>query len=198
MRLFLATFLNPANQAFYHRLDRELVKRHGNVLRAIPADSAHITYAFISELHETVVGDLATAISETTRTWQAFEVELGSPQVVRSAGKPRLVCADLVRGATEVTRLTANLSATARTISPGLRASRAPHVTLARFRTARDPQRRPSRLELTFARRKQSGPGDGGSDCRECADAERSRLHQDGRDAARRRWVDGVMTDARP
>ena len=134
MRLFLATFLNPTNQAFYHRLDRDLVKRHGNVLRAIPADSAHITYAFISELHETVVGDLATAISETTRTWQAFDVELGPPQVVRSVGKPRLVCADLVRGATEVTRLTADLSATARTISPGLRASRAPHVTLARFR----------------------------------------------------------------
>jgi len=134
MRLFLGTFLNPANQAFCHRLDRELVKHHGNVLRAIPADSAHITYAFISELHETLVGDLVTAISETTRRWQAFEVELGSPQVVRSAGMPRLVCADLVRGATEVSRLTADLSTTARTISPDLRVSRAPHVTLARFR----------------------------------------------------------------
>ena len=134
MRLFLATFLTPANQAFYHRLDGELLKRHASVLRAVPADSAHITYAFMSELHETLVDDLVTVISETTRTRQAFEVELGSPQVVRSAGRPRLVCADLVRGATEVARLTADLCVTARTISPDLRASRAPHVTLARFR----------------------------------------------------------------
>jgi len=134
MRLFLGTFLNPANQAFYHRLDRELAKCHGNVLRAIPADSAHITYAFISELHETLVGALVTTISEATRTWQAFDLELGAPQVVRSAGKPRLVCADLVKGAPEVIRLTADLCTTARTISSDLRASRAPHVTLARFR----------------------------------------------------------------
>ncbi len=198
MRLFLATLLNPANQAFYHRLERELVKRHGNVLRAIPADSAHITYAFISELHETLVGDLVTAISETTRAWQAFDVELGSPHVVRSAGMPRLVCADLVRGATEVTRLTADLCATARTISPDLRPSRAPHVTLARFRrraTRTDAQAVSSSLSHVESR---AGPRDGRSDCRECADAERSRLHQDGRDAARRRWGNSVMTDARP
>jgi 2'-5' RNA ligase len=134
MRLFLATFLNPANQAFYQRLDRELVKRHGNVLRAIPADSAHVTYAFISDLCEKLVGQLFTAISETTRAWQAFDVELRPPHVVRSAGKPRLVCADLVRGATEVARLTEDLCTIARSISPDLRPSRAPHVTLARFR----------------------------------------------------------------
>ena len=79
MRLFLATFLNPANQAFYHRLDSDLVKRHENALRAIPADSAHVTYAFIAELHEILVGDLVTAISETTRAWQAFALELRPP-----------------------------------------------------------------------------------------------------------------------
>jgi len=134
MRLFLSTFLNPANQAFYHRLERELVKHHANVLRAIPADSAHITYAFISELHETLVGQLLTAISETARAWPAFDVELRAPQVARSAGRPRLIYADLARGATEVARLGADLCTTARTISPDLRPSRAPHVTLARFR----------------------------------------------------------------
>jgi len=135
MRLFLATFLSPSNQAFYHRSGRELVKRHANLLRTIPADSAHITYAFIPELHETIVGQLLTAISETTLTWQAFDVELRPPHVVRSAGKPRLVCADLARGTTEVTRLTEDLCTTARSISPDLRPSRAPHVTLARFRS---------------------------------------------------------------
>jgi 2'-5' RNA ligase len=134
MRLFLATFLNPANQAFYRRLNRDLVKRHANVLRAIPDDSAHITYAFISELPETLVGNLATAISEATRAWQAFDIELGSPRVMHSAGRPRLVCADLIRGATEVARLTSAVCATASTIFPGLRPSRTPHVTLARFR----------------------------------------------------------------
>ena len=134
MRLFLATFLNPSNQAFYHRVGRELVERHAKVLRAIPADSAHVTYAFIPELHETLVGQLLTAISETTRAWRAFDVELGPPHVVQSAGKPRLICADLVRGATEVVRLTEDLCRTTRSISPDLRPSRAPHVTLVRFR----------------------------------------------------------------
>ena len=134
MRLFLGTFLNAANQAFYHRLVRVLVNRHGNVLRAIPADSAHITYAFISELHETLVGGLLSATSATVRAWPPFDVELRVPQVARSAGRPRLVYAELVHGATEVARLTAELCTTARTISPDVRASRAPHVTLARFR----------------------------------------------------------------
>jgi 2'-5' RNA ligase len=134
MRLFLGTILNPSNQAFYDRLARELVKRHANVLRAIPADSAHITYAFISELQETLVGQLLTAISETASAWEAFDVELRAPQVARSAGRPRLVYAELVRGAREVARLTADLCTTARSISPDLRPSRAPHVTLARFR----------------------------------------------------------------
>ena len=54
--------------------------------------------------------------------------------MVRSAGKPRLICADLVKGATEVARLTEGLCTGARSISPDLRPSRAPHVTLARFR----------------------------------------------------------------
>ena len=133
MRLFLATFLNPANQAFYRRLAGTLAKRHEKVLRAIPDGSAHITYAFIAELQETRVGDLVTAISEATRASQAFDVELGHPQVLRSAGRPRLVCADLGPGATKVARLTADLCRTARSISPDLRPSRTPHVTLARF-----------------------------------------------------------------
>ena len=128
------TFLNVANQAFYDRLAQQLVTRDRTSLRAIPAGSAHVTYAFVGEFADDALDRLAALTSAVAERHHVFEIELATPGVLRGGARPRLVCAKLRRGADEVRVLTAELSSAVQPIAPGVRPSRAPHVTLASFR----------------------------------------------------------------
>jgi 2'-5' RNA ligase len=134
MRLFVGTFLSPHNQDFYHAFVGALVRRHRDVLRSVPDGSAHLTYAFIPDLDEALVGRLLSRIGDAARHRRAFDIELSTPIVLRAGTRPRLVCAELASGAEDVGRLAAELSGVVSAMAPDVRPSKAPHVTLARFR----------------------------------------------------------------
>ncbi len=134
MRIFLGTFLNESNRGFYDRFVQQLVTRHRTSLRATPPGTAHVTYAFVGEFADEALDRLATLTSAVAQRHRGFDIELAKPGVLRAGARPRLVCAALGQGADEVCALTAELSSAVQPIAPGVRPSRAPHVTLARFR----------------------------------------------------------------
>jgi len=134
MRLFVGTFLSPHNRAFYQAYVGNLVRGHRDVLRSAPDGSAHLTYAFIPDLDEALVGRLLSRIADAALHRQSFDIELSTPTVLRAGTRPRLVCAELARGADEVRRLAAELSEALYAMAPDVRPSKTPHVTVARFR----------------------------------------------------------------
>ena len=134
MRLFVGTFLGLHNQAFYQAHIRHLVGRHRDVLRGAPDGSAHLTYAFIPDMDEGLVSRLLATTADVVGRRQAFDIQLSPPLVLCSGGRPRLVCAELAKGADDARWLAAELSVALRVMAPDLRPSRSPHVTLARFR----------------------------------------------------------------
>jgi 2'-5' RNA ligase len=136
MRLFVGTLLSPSTQAFYDRFIKDLVHEHPEALRSIPEGSAHLTYAFCADADAGAVDAVLGAAKQTAGAHDAFEIGLGSPHVVFAGARPRLVCAEILRGQPELRRLTADLLGSLHLACPGLSLSpsRTPHVTLARFR----------------------------------------------------------------
>ena len=136
MRLFVGTLLSSSPQRFYDHFIKELIREHGESLKGIPERSAHLTYAFCADADDRAVEALLRAVKQTTGGHSSFEIGLDSPHVVSAGARPRLVCADILSGEAALQRLIADLLSTLRLACPGLplSPSRAPHVTLARFR----------------------------------------------------------------
>ena len=135
VRLFLGTFLNPANQRYYAGVGRGLVTRHGGVVRAIPAETAHLTYVFSADAADGCLDAVVEVVQRCVASIPAFDVQLGPPHVLLAGPRPRLVCADVTSGALEFTALALDLLKAVTGAQLPLTASgtKSPHVTLARF-----------------------------------------------------------------
>jgi 2'-5' RNA ligase len=138
MRLFIASWLSPANVEFYQRTIGAVVARSHGLLRAIPANSAHITLAFLGEVDDATAPGIAPAIAAVTAGRPAIAIELAPPRVM-SGGRgraPRLIRADVTSGSVDVAALGAAVTGALRH-DPAFGALPDPkpaHVTLARFR----------------------------------------------------------------
>jgi 2'-5' RNA ligase len=135
MRLFVGTHLNASNQAFYENLTRGVVRRHSGAVHAIPSGSAHLTYVFSADADPACLPRLSDVVATVAAGRAAFDIRLDAPQVLLAGPRPRLVYAQIRRGASEVAALTSELLTALQNAHLPLSAagSRAPHVTLARF-----------------------------------------------------------------
>ncbi len=135
MRLFLGTRLSDDNQRFYAEFARAVVKRHRDVIHGVPVDSAHLTYLFAADAADECLESLATIVRQRVATMPAFDIELGPLRILQVGPRPRLICADVVKGAFEVAALACDLLHSVEQAHLPLTASgsKSPHVTLARF-----------------------------------------------------------------
>ena len=136
MRLFACTFLSPAHRAACDRLAVRLTEAHGRLVRPIPALSAHVTYAFLAHLDAALLPRAIELLRSAAATLGAVEVTIDAPAVLFAKREARLVHAPVGMGAPALTRITAVIAEAFERGLPeaGVSASRAPHVTLARFR----------------------------------------------------------------
>jgi 2'-5' RNA ligase len=135
VRLFIATLLSDANQRHYADHVRHLLQHHDALLRPVPDDSAHITYAFGGHVPAASFDELTRLVDEIAAGAAAFDVTLGTPHVLFAGREARLLCADVTDGAVAVRELTDRIASTLGARSgDDWNASRAPHVTVARFR----------------------------------------------------------------
>jgi len=133
--LFAASLLNAENQRCYDDFARAMASRHRNVLRPIPAGTAHLTHLFSADAPAEALTWLADVIHRAAAETRAFDIELGAPRVLLVGPRPRLVCADVLEGAAPLVAFGNGLvSAVQRARLPfPVIGSRSPHVTLVRF-----------------------------------------------------------------
>jgi 2'-5' RNA ligase len=136
MRVFVGTFLNPANQRVCEHIVRDLVHEHREVIHGVPDGSVHITHAFCPQAGDGDINDIQRALNGAAETSRAFDIRFGAPHVIAAGSRPRLVCAAIVDDDGACSRIGANVFTRLRSACPHLpfSPSRTPHVTLARFR----------------------------------------------------------------
>jgi 2'-5' RNA ligase len=154
MRLFACSFLEIEDRAFYDAMVRRLVDVHGRLLRPIPTQSAHVTYAFIAHLDQDRLPVAVEALGSAAERLEPAQVTFGDPEVLCLGREARLIDAPIVDGAPSAAHLADRVAAALEAVLPGtpINRSRSPHVTLARFR--RDTTRRAAQPVVdTLARR---------------------------------------------
>ncbi len=136
MRLFVCTFLSSEHQTFYGRQMGDLIESSGGILRAIPKDSAHITYAFLPRIDDRVLDETVKAVTTTASRHDSVAIRLGPPAILYARAEARLVYASIVQGAEALAQLGSDIVGTlqASLSDIDVSGSQAPHVTLARFR----------------------------------------------------------------
>jgi 2'-5' RNA ligase len=136
MRLFVASLLGSNRQSFYERALGELVHGHGDILRAIPPGSAHVTWVFISQMEEAALTAVRAAVESAAGRHRPFDIALGPPFVLFGGAEARLVAAPITSGEAPLELLATDLLAATRSALPGVELSgmKSAHVTLARFR----------------------------------------------------------------
>ncbi len=143
MRLFVCTHLAPENQAFYGRQMADLVRSSSGLLRQVPTNSFHITYAFLQPADHQVVAAIVDAVTAAAATHRPVAIRLAPPAILHARGEARLVCASIIDGGRDLSRLSADIVNEVERRLPDVMVSgsRSPHVTLARFRkhTRRQP-----------------------------------------------------------
>src|SRR5262245_19042809 len=106
MRLFLGTFLGQDNQDYFGGLVGDLVRAHGDVLRAIPARTAHVTYVFCADAGDKLSGggpaaapsELVDVIRAVAGRHAPVDVRVGSPHLISAGSLPRLLAASILTG----------------------------------------------------------------------------------------------------
>ena len=136
VRVFIGTFLGDANQGYYRDLAAPWSRRFPGSIRPVPADTVHVTYAFLPQVDEPRMATLVTVVAEGARACDPFGVVLEQPGVLWSGRVPRLIEATIASGDTEISRLARSITAGIRTSAPEVEVSpaKSAHVTLARFR----------------------------------------------------------------
>jgi 2'-5' RNA ligase len=136
IRLFVCSWLDPDNQAFYGRHMADLVASSGGVLRAIPRDSAHLTYAFLARADDGSLDEIVRVVGGVAARHAPIAIRLGPPSILFARAEARLVYAPIVRGADALAHLGSDIVTELQQRLPDVDISgnRAPHVTLARFR----------------------------------------------------------------
>lgn len=136
MRLFACCLLGPGARSFYDEVVAKLVHRHPQLLRAIPPDSAHVTYTFIPHLASASLPTLIDALHRALAETRPVVVTIGRPEVLVAGRDARLVHAPIVDGAQDLADLRSRITQALEQALPGvtISPSRSAHVTLARFR----------------------------------------------------------------
>jgi len=136
MRLFACTLLGSAERAFYDAAIRRLVDLYGRLLRPVPSESAHVTYAFIAHLDDERLPVALDALRSAASRLEPTAVTIGHPQVVFAGREARLIDIRIVDGGAALARFAEEIAAALEAALPGapINRSRSPHVTLARFR----------------------------------------------------------------
>jgi 2'-5' RNA ligase len=161
LRLFVCTWLDAANQAFFGRQVADLVATSRGTLRAVPRDSAHITYSFLGHVDDGALLHIVEVVRAVTARQPPFAIELGPPSILYARTDARLVHAPIVTAGETVATLTAAIATALQQRLPDVEisGSHSPHVTLARFRkgthrrSARRMEDAISRSDLASARR---------------------------------------------
>jgi 2'-5' RNA ligase len=136
MRLFLCTFLDAGNQAFYAGLVAAISGRVGSLLRAVPSGSVHLTYAFFPQVEDAHVADVVRAVEAVAARGEPMAIGLGTPRVLHARAEARLVMADVNRGGEPLGRMVEDLRRELGQRLPDVTMGQgqAAHATLARFR----------------------------------------------------------------
>ncbi len=136
MRLFVCTWLCPDNQALYGDLIANLVASSRGALRAIPKDSAHITYAFLARVQDRALDGIVDAVRDVAARHVPIAIQLGPLSILYARAEARLVYAPIVHGAHTLAELGSDIVAALERRLPGteIGGSHSPHVTLGRFR----------------------------------------------------------------
>jgi 2'-5' RNA ligase len=136
MRLFACTLLGSAERAFYDAAVGRLIERHGRLLRPIPDDSAHVTYAFIAHLDDERLPVAVEALESAACRLAPVQVTISDPKVVFAGREARLIDAPIADGGAALAHMGDQIAAALEGALPGapINRSRSPHVTLARFR----------------------------------------------------------------
>ena len=136
MRVFIATFLGAANQVYYRDLAATWHRRFPRSIRAVPAGTVHVTYAFLPRVDEPGFETLSSAVAEIVMACGPVDVVFERPGVLWAGPVPRLVEARIGSGGDEIMRLARSIKASVDTSAPALELSpaKSAHVTLARFR----------------------------------------------------------------
>ena len=136
MRLFVCSFLNPERQAFYHRRIRRLVEDSSGLLRPVPSESAHLTYAFLKDVPDASVGDIVHAVRGAACRHRTVEIAMGPLSVMYAGREARLVYVPLIKGEPQLSLVTADIFDALDAVRPRIPVDRTRsfHITLARFR----------------------------------------------------------------
>jgi len=136
MRLFACSFLGSDDRAFYDATVRRLVDMHGRLLRPIPTQSAHVTYAFIAHLDDERLPVAVEALGAAAGRLEPPRVTIGDPEVRFAGRDARLVEAPIIDGGVALAHIADRVAAALEAVLPGTptNRSRSPHITLARFR----------------------------------------------------------------
>jgi 2'-5' RNA ligase len=135
MRVFVGSMLGPDNQAFYRRLADSLVECSDGLLRAVPAGSLHVTYAFLPQVDDAAFERVVEIVAAVAARHEVVVAGLGPPEVLLAGGTARLIHAPVTRGGEALSLLGRAL---ADALAEGLAdvpasGMRSPHVTLARY-----------------------------------------------------------------
>lgn len=134
MRLFYAAFLGSETARFYARLVDDVVDSVPETLRPIPPRSAHLTLAFLGDVPEEQL-DLCLEALALEPVPTVVSISLQAPRILYGRGAPRLVLADVARGAEKILSIQNELrTRLAEKFPEKLVRPRRPHATLARFR----------------------------------------------------------------
>jgi 2'-5' RNA ligase len=152
MRVFVATLLSVSNQRWCAACIKALVRQHRGALRGIPEGTAHLTHVFCASLAGVSLDRFVDTVRETSARLPASSIRLGGLTAIPPGPRPRLVCLDVLTGATELSRLSRALVAGVRRAYPTLELdpAKSAHATLARFcnqTTAREAREVTSSLD---------------------------------------------------
>lgn len=114
----------------------EVIAAHPRLLRPIPTNSAHLTYAFLAHVPPERLETVLETADGVARRSGPVGITLGVPVVLTGGSEARLICAAVETGASQLWQLARAVSgALAATLAPlECRATKSLHVTLARFR----------------------------------------------------------------
>lgn len=136
VRLFVCSHIGAAAQESYATQVTALVRRFPALLRRIPENSAHLTWAFLGEVPESAVSAVVDLIAAIARVHSPVRVHLTVPSVLFGGFDARLISAPVARGSDVVCRIAVEMHAalSQRSFVGSLPPFRSAHVTLARFR----------------------------------------------------------------
>ena len=133
MRVFYAAFLGAETATFYDGLVGELSELLPGVVRAVPSGSHHLTMVFVGDVVEDELVHCMEALSALP-TAARIPITLEPARVLYGRGSPRLILADVAKGAEALVSIQSELRGSHQERFPDkeLRPRRT-HATLARF-----------------------------------------------------------------